>query len=485
MFKIYKIISLFIAILLFLSKNIFAKEFVLHSQDSVNYKFITTGNASLTGAAFSQEESYRKSFLPDQLSKNYYKVGYHLVANSEINLGLERKSNDNILDILANFKFNIDSTKRKRNPYLDKIAIGQDNKFGRFEIGNIEAVNQKMKYDPAKFARGAGGIRGKYLEYVNLPIIANYNQSINGVCQNNISDSDCKNIKVPGFILLAQSPIGHGGYSQSYNSKFLNNNSIIHHDSYSKELLRSTKDDSFDGKEDATKISYFSPDFNGLKFGFSYTPNSNDNGLTKNITDWYNEIEIKNIFSAGINYLYYLPNGASIAISSTFEKGTNVQHNIEDLLAYDFAINMNYFGFDLGFSYGIWQKYSKPKNGIYSCPYNSSQQFSNQDCSNNNLKYKKPYYIAAGLAYEFGPFATSITSFNSNFHNNKFNVLSLGVDYKLQKYLIPYFEITNFSFESDQPIASDIVDQLSISPNDRQVRDNNGMIFLTGISYIF
>ncbi len=488
MIKNLKIFLYFLLILLISSGNIFAKDIMIKKLEGKTYKIKANGNLNLLSSNYHQHKSYENSLLDDNLSKNYNKKGYNLVADGELDLIFTSQISSKIkTKIGANFEFNIDDNKRKHNPYLDQIYISNKNKFGRFEAGNIKPVNQRMKYDPASFARGAGGIKGKYLEHINLPILADYNNSINGVCQDNISDSSCANVKVPSFVMLSQSPIGHGGYVKSHNSKFSDNDVAASefYNSYAKDSLRSINDDSFEGVEDATKISYFSPDLNGFKFGLSYTPDSQNNGLTKNIANTQNNAKIKDIFSFGLNYLHYLPNGAYIALSTTAEKGNSVSKDRSDLLAYDFGINLNYFGFDIGASYGIWESYSKPNSGSYSCSYDITQNLLAQDCSVNAIKYNDPYYFSAGIAYKFGPLAASLTSFNSNFHNNKFRAMSFGIDYKLKKYLMPYFEITKFNFQSDQARASNISNQNAISSGNRQIRDNEGLVFLTGIFYSF
>ena len=50
---------------------------------------------------------------------------------------------------------------------------------------------------------------------------------------------------------------------------------------------------------------------------------------------------------------------------------------------------------------------------------------------------------------------------------------------------MPYFEITKFNFQSDQARASNISNQNAISSGNRQIRDNEGLVFLTGIFYSF
>jgi hypothetical protein len=229
-------------------------------------------------------------------------------------------------------------------PNLDQAFIYSQNSFGKFELGNNQAVNQKMKSSPAHFARGAGGINGKYLENINMPILAN---SPTTVC----SGANCSNVKFPSFIMLAQSPIGHGGGARSF---YNNSADSVQNDfnSFNRSNFRALKDDSFDGVEDATKINYYSPRISGLQLGISYAPDSADSGITS--TKYYNVngIRIKNIMSFGVNYSEDFDN-LGVEISATAERGKmqNSQSSIgverSDLEAYDIGATFSYFGFNL------------------------------------------------------------------------------------------------------------------------------------------
>ena len=57
--------------------------------------------------------------------------------------------------------------------------------------------------------------------------------------------------------------------------------------------------------------------------------------------------------------------------------------------------------------------------------------------------------MTAGVGYEFGPFASSLTAIESRFQMNKYKAASLGVDYKISKGVLFYVEGTYFKFESN------------------------------------
>ncbi len=393
---------------------------------------------------------------------------------------------------MAKVEFNYNSDNRNENPNLDQAFTFAEGDFGKVEFGNNQAVNQKMKVGPARFARGSGGINGKYLEQVNLSMLADSSQSSSAACSGGVGSAACSNVKLPRFILLAQSPIGHGGYAKSFYQNATTNpyeTTSFNNSRFNKTRFRALKDDSFDGVEDSTKISYYTPRMAGLQLGMSYAPTTN-NGVTSNIGRDVDLTSINNIFSFAANYSEDFDN-VGVGLSATAEKGkiknssaiSGIQR--EDLLAYDLAATITYFGFSLGASYGSWGKSLQAKSGIYSCDYNSAQNLTDQNCASGAKKFSNPHYYTAGIAYSFGPIAASITGIKSEFQENKYQALSLGLDYKLTKSFMPYFEITKFAFTSNQPRALDVASQAALSSSSRQIRDNRGYVFLTGILFSF
>ena len=323
---------------------------------------------------------------------------------------------------VTKFEFNANSSGVRENPNLDQIFLFSEGSFGKFEFGNTQAANQKMKFGPSEFARGAGGINGKYIEALQIPSSGS-------------------------FILLPQSPIGHGGYAANANNYSQKNN------------FRAIKDNSFDGVEDATKLSYFTPSFEGLHLGLSYAPNTKNSGITT--TKYYHNstTTIRDVFSAGVNYADDFDN-LGVKISTTAEKGRAQKGYGKDLFAYDASATLTYFGFDLGASFGSWE--------------NSLQKTGTTFSSVSSLRAN---YQSLGLGYSFGPVAASITSLKSQFQKNDYQALSLGLDYKLTRDLMPYFELTKFSFKPALNSASSGAETLA--------KNNQGYVFLTGILISF
>lgn len=446
------------------------------------------GTINLGSSEVFQKKYYQKDLLPDGLTANLNNKKNYLNLDLAGHLKYGYMSNNGSkFGVIARFEYVASSGEKNLDFNLDRAFLFAENDLGKFEIGNNLPVNQMMKVGPARFATAAGGINGKYLENINLPMLADYSSS-SQVCGGGFNDSACKNIKMPSFILLAQSPIGHGGYAKG----FYRNNSSNEFSSNGKNYVynnqaRTISDQGFEGIEDGSKISYYSPRISGLQFGASYTPNPNNQGLTQRVTRT-NDYNLQDVLSIGINYVKYFDD-IGFASSFTGESGQvkNSRNNVrvDDLLSYDLAISVSYLGATLGASYGSWLHYMQPLSGIYSCNYNPNKNLSDQTCLDSQKKFSNPRYLTLGASYKIGPLATSITAISSRFQNNNYQAISLGVDYHLTKSLKPYFEITNFKFKSNNVIGLDILDQNLVANSVKQLRDNHGYVILTGISYIF
>ena len=486
-----------------------------------NTPVVSVGGFIHFNAAYRKQDSeYSDQRLPDSKLKadgtvnpqfagthNRFSRNYGLANDSEIYIKVGAIS-DAGLKYGAIVELEADTTSNGLNEGFnaDKSFIFTESSIGKFEFGNNNAANQKMKVGPASFARAAGGISGKYLQHINLPMYSDNSHvdPVNVICAGNIST--CTTLKLPYFIVIPQSPIAHGGYAKSFYSRLKDseyqneaadgnidsNQSSFNRNSQNNPLL-GYKNGSFGQLEDATKISFYTPRVNGWQAGFSFTPDTGDSGTTASISG-DDSGDIKNVVSWGVNYSNNVDN-LGFAFSFTGENGQfenskikstaiNIQRN--SLASYDTGLMLTYFGFTIGGSYGYWGNSIQPKTGIYSCNYSGDKNIADQDCSGNNLKkFSRSQYYTAGLAYEFGPFAASITHLKSQFQDNKYKAVSFGVDYKLSKGLTPYFEVTQFKFNSNQPVAKDINYPQNVTYKDLQLKDNKGYVALIGLLFAF
>lgn len=352
-----------------------------------------TSNFSL--ATRQQSAAYEAAKM-DNASNNRQRSEFAGENNSQLFFKIENKPSNfenNKFGMMIKAESEVSSAQNKGTINLDQAFIyGDSNDYGKIEIGDNVAVNQKMKVAPSNLARGNGGINGNYLKFINLP---NSSQ----------------------FILLAQSPIAHSGAALSGGN--LNQNSIL--------ILRNN---SFNGSEDATKISYFSPRFEGLQIGLSYTPSTASSVISSTVfngkTNSFNDV-----LTVAANYGNSLGN-LDYALSATTEQGKSNSSTQNNLSAFDVGASISYFGFRVATSYGNWGK-SAQKNGT---------------------SFKNSTYKSAGISYQIGPISASITALKSSFQKNDFSATSLGLDYKLNKFFMPYLELTEFKFKTSNNTAN-------------------------------
>jgi len=239
--------------------------------------------------------------------------------------------------VAIDFEANTGSASKHNNIGVNKAFIFSESGFGKVEFGNNSAVNYKMKLGPETFARGAGGINGKYLEYINVPILADGSQimaSKIGNCDGyrvnsdgiiTQSGTDCSRIKLPGFILIPQSPIAHGGYakgfynfsdSNNYNGSPANENLGFNQSNNSSQVRYG----SFGNLGDATKISYYTTRISGWQAGVSFAPDVNNSSTT--LISNYDKGDIGQVISYGVNYSDQLSDSnVGLGLSITGESG--------------------------------------------------------------------------------------------------------------------------------------------------------------------
>lgn len=487
---------------------------IASSQDANQNSFLSAFSFDVDGfvnpnvGVRSQDRDFRQERLPDSVNrdtgtKNPMNNNPDFTGEAEIHIKAFAVNESQMeYGAIVELEESGNSTNQSESFTVDKAYIFSEYDFGKFELGNNSAANHKIKVGPQNFARGAGGINGKYLEYVNMPMLANSANSgvKNSVCAGGVgvgtdgvtASNACNNIKLPRFILIPTSPIAHGGYAKGFYNRDVDNNysTNLSGDEFGFNKPKTSsqvRDGQFGDLQDATKINYYSPRISGFQAGFGFTPDTANTVTSAPISQ--DTGDIKNIVSYGVNYSQSVGN-VGFAMSVTGEFGKVKQSSVansarNNLNAYGVGAIVTFFGITIGGSYGNWGNSLQPKSGIYSCDYDSSQSFASQTCANGGRKFSNSTYNSAGIAYEFGHFASSLTYLKSNFQDNKYNAISFGVDYRVKKGLMPYIELTKYKFESNQPQASDILNQSSIGNSNRQLKDNEGYVTLVGLLFSF
>ena len=345
----------------------------------------------------------------------------------------------------AVMELNANSTYNSWNKDLNatKSFIYGETIVGKIEFGNELGASQKMKVDAGSFARGAGGINGKYLNFINLPSIVT---------------GDVTN--TPLFILIPQHPTAHGGFGVGFNNLLyrcdFNGDGTISGIDESSCYNESANDNYrlyFEEMQNATKISYYTPEIYGFQAGISYTPDTGNKGTSSYLTSRLDTGDIDDVIEYGLTYsdTFY---GLGISLSFTGELGKseskvlssgNYESFRENLNSMQFGGMLTFYGLTVGGSYGDW---------------GTSLYNKNTEKKSGDGKYK-----TFGFGYEFAGFNASATYLNSEFQTNKYTAYSIGVDYKVANGFMPYIEYTKYEFEAN---------------NNINIKNNSGYVVLAG-----
>jgi predicted porin len=316
-----------------------------------------------------------------------------------------------------------DSTATTTNN-AERTYLYVETGFGRVEAGATGDAADALRVDASTFARATGGIGGDFYKYVDLG--------------NSTTTAD-------NFMILPGLPTAVGLPGEA---NFGQTAGVIDADTHN---ARAT----------ANKVSYYSPRIQGAQFGLSYTPDQSERGTANGFGIGNSDAPVgqfENVFNAGLNYQGQF-NNVGIEASLTGEMGNTKDDvvapitNYDDLEAYAAGLSLSYAGFTAGGSYG-----DAPEVGQLSSVGTEVS------------------YWTLGAAYEFGPFATSLTYMDSTVKNpsaaapdKEFTNLSLGADYQLAPGLVPYVEVS--FFDTDDNVAA--------------TADNSGTVLIVGTELNF
>lgn len=317
-----------------------------------------------------------------------------------------------------------DSTDKYNNGNTaDKVYLFLQGGWGRVEMGENTGAEEALSVNTGDFASATGGVDGDFYRYVALDTTASGTATDNGT-------ADTVNAGFAGIVrpILA---LAEGGVTGAT------------------------------ANEDATKVTYYSPRFNGFQLGASYAANSDD--VTRTGAPALGTSGNEDVFSGGVNYQNQFDE-IGVNASLTGVKGTSKVATVNrsatlsvltassgnDLEGYEAGANLSYAGFTVGGSYGD-----------YLDTYGS-----NSDAT----------YYDAGVGYKTGALSASATYFNSEVDlgtvrsvngagssggadtdtfnaKSEFENIALGVDYQLAPGLVPYAEVS--FFDADASGAND------------------------------
>jgi hypothetical protein len=309
--------------------------------------------------------------------------------------------------------------------YVRKAYGFMESDMARLELGSVDPVSARMQAGPNSFNVATGGVNGDAFDYINYNV---------------------------------------GQFSNNTEVTYLN-----------RALLPSDMNSGtgVDGVKFSNKVNLLTPRVGGFQVGVSYTRDTNETGAYTSLASKYSTTNsataqgTKDVFTGTINYSARFDEfDVKANISGEVGKAKKNQllaaagEKYRDLKAFEAGLMLGYAGFKLGGSYVDWGK-SLLLNG-----------------TSNNFDNWKTHGYTVGAAYENGPVGLSVTYVGTERQKNKFNMLSVGADYRLAQGVMPYIEGNFFKIK---PGATTVT---SASNSARPV-DNKGNVVLFGLKTNF
>ncbi|MGE3712896.1 MAG: porin, partial [Alphaproteobacteria bacterium] len=207
------------------------------------------------------------------------------------------------------------SDARNQGVNASKTFTYLEGNWGRAEMGSNVGPDATMKVDASTIARATGGIDGSFDYFSNAATI---------------------------YLARPDLPMNYG-LTSGVAGNFLGN----------------------EDQENATKLTYYTPRWNGLQAGISYAPADTDRGQliaradnTAAITvgaagDTFTVSQAEGIWQGGLSWEGNFQN-FGIALAATGEAGNAELATHEDLRAWALGGSVSYMGFSLAGSYGDW-----------------------------------------------------------------------------------------------------------------------------------
>lgn len=329
-----------------------------------------------------------------------------------------------VLELITNQNGGADDASGDVN--TDKSYIYLESGLGRAELGSNASATQALKVDASSFARGTGGIAGDFYKFIDLGGVMNTAGTVR-TATGFIVTPDLPSVALPG---ARQGVDGVNGTAAGTVAAVT---------------------------EDANKITYYTPRIQGFQGGISYTPDAGDLGNAAADTGEVSG-DLEEVWNLGVNYEGEY-NNVGIAASIVGEWADKEKEAVgstvvyDDSQAYEFGLALNYAGFTIGGSWADIEEY-----GAVAAQNDEGE------------------YWTAGAAYEYGPFAASVTYLDSENgddaatgNENEFQNLVVGADYQLAPGLVPYVEVS--FFDTDDGVSTTI--------------DNDGTLVLLGTGLNF
>jgi len=264
----------------------------------------------------------------------------------------------------------------------------QGDQWGHLEMGSNDGAARTLKVDASNIARATGGIDGDWYTFADVNVNSTGVAGVGGPSGTFANGAS--------FITAPRLPIEQGPATGFASDVW--------------------------GNDD--KVTYYTPRFQGFQLGVSYSPELSNRGqLTTRYEDGTDSAT--NIVEGGLNYENQFDQvGVAAAVTGETAKTDAASGN--NIGAWNAGLKLSYMGFSAAGSYGDWRD-SLAADGT------------------------KADYWTGGVAYETGPVGASVTYLYSEDkptgEDNKFQDVSVGVDYKLAPGLTPFVEYTWYDID--------------------------------------
>lgn len=320
------------------------------------------------------------------------------------------------------------STSGKDVELKDTFMFLESN-FGRFELGSMSPVTRKLNLDASTIARGAGGAAGgDYKYYVNSSF---------GFIPTSTAGTNISGV----WLTDPKLPLDLSTYYAKYN-----------------------------------KISFYTPEVNGLQMGLSFGVDTGEVGSSNAISSRYLDTSaspipfttrhFKNAFSGALKYKAHTDQLAfEVTATGQYAKAerksstATIDQEIQNVKAYAFGGSVKYTDFTLLANMGNWGKSMNTKE-------------------TDAYSRSSTRYYSFGGAYTHGSLGMSVTYFDSKRMKNKLNAWAVGADYTLAPGLQPYAEGTFFKFKPATGVTT-------TSGGATQSAKNSGSVVFVGTRFSF
>ncbi len=270
-------------------------------------------------------------------------------------------------------------------------------------------------------------------------------------------------------------------------SRYTNMGSIYNGGVSDYSLIYSGFSSGVNSTEQVRTATYYTPQFNGLQLGVSFSPDTANTGDNGGLTDgngisnsaFYDKTNnyakvnaassVKNLVGAGVTFSHNLGEAFDVTLGAGIEQGkavgTDTGSNAKIKLA-----NHKLYNVGAVVSYGNWSvagSYADAGKSLTSDLYQWDK--------------RKNRFYTGGFAYNQGPVGISLTYLHNDKLQNKLDSYTLGTQYKLAPGLMPYFEATAFNVKSKGYNATDL-DNGTVTPMSKKYK---GSVYMFGTRVSF